>query len=357
MAFGIAKGFGLELFMENALRENLSGQEEVLDYILKFSHSMLDTTKGGIIAGVGLIMLFWTIIKLIDKIENAFNFSWKVEKSRGWSQKLTDYTTIIITAPLLIILSSSITIFIKTVVMNATSEISFFEFATPILLILLKFVSYLIVWLLFTFIYYIIPFTKVEFKSALIAGIIAGTIFQLTQWIYINFQIGVGSYNAIYGSFAALPLFLIWLQTSWFITLLGVEFSVTIQNFGKIRFDIEKMDLSINQKNNLAILIVNQIIKNIQNNESPFSIAEISNKLKSPEFYVQNIVEELVTLKILAKANTDFENVFVYLPMFDINVLTVNNLINKISNNNNSNFEFEKFKFSGDELIKNLKIS
>ncbi len=349
MGFGIAKGFGLEELMENALRKNLTGQEEVAEYMLSFSRSMLETTKGGIIAGVGLIMLFWTVIKLIDKIERAFNHSWKIDKTRNWSRKISNYMTIIITAPILIILSSSMTVFIKTIVNSATSKFTILEYASPLLMFFIEMAPYIIVWLLFMLIYYIIPFTKVEIKAALIAGIIAGTIFQLTQWAYINFQIGVGSYNAIYGSFAALPLFLIWMQTSWYITLFGVEISVSIQNFSKIRFDIEKMDISINQRNSIAVQTVNIIFKNLKDNGEPLTTTDIANRMNIPEFYVQNIITELLALKIIVPLyNEDTEDELKYLPMIDINSLSAKDLTDKLLNNNSSNFDFQDVKLTNE---------
>ena len=228
--FGIAKGFGFQEGLEKELLDKFSEHQAVLVQVMEFAKSLLETTKGGLIAGIGLAVLFWTVIKVLGSIENSFNNVWGVKKSRPWSRKFTDYMSVLLIAPILFILSSSLMVFITSQVTFITEKFALLGYFSSLIFFLLKLLPYCIVWILFTFIYIFMPNTKVRFTSGLVGGIVAGTIYQLVQWGYIAFQVGVAKYNAIYGSFAALPLFLVWLQLSWLVVLFGAEICFSHQN-------------------------------------------------------------------------------------------------------------------------------
>jgi len=216
VGFGIAKGFGFEEHLEAEITQKFFEQKDVVEKLILFAQQALKTAQGGVIAGVGLVALFWTIIKLLGCIENFFNEIWKVKKSRSLSRKFSDYLAVILFCPLFFAASSSISVFVMTELIQLTKENGMWETLSP--LILISFHVFL-----FTALYYMIPNTKVPFKYAFLAGVIAGTTYQVVQWIYFKFQFGLSSYGAIYGSFAALPLFLVWLNTSWYIALFGAE--------------------------------------------------------------------------------------------------------------------------------------
>ena len=228
MAFGVAKGFGFQKLLEKQLLEKFPGQEEVMMQVVNFALSLLENTKGGMIAGIGVAVLLWTVIKVLSNIERSFNTIWEIKKSRTFGRKFSDYLSIMLISPILVIMSSSVTVFITTQVTLITEKIALLGIFSSLIFFILKLLPYCLVWILFTFIYILMPNTKVNFSSGFIAGVFAGTIFQLAQWAYIYFQVGVAKYNAIYGSFAALPLFLVWLQLSWLIVLLGAEISFLI---------------------------------------------------------------------------------------------------------------------------------
>jgi len=230
MAFGIAKGFGLESILRKQIMKQFAGQEEIMNYSLEFANNMLDSTQGGMIAGVGMIFLFYIVMRLLNNIEESMNDIWEVKKARSHLRKFSDYLAIMLIAPLLIIMASSLNVFIISQIKTVTQSVTFFHYLSPFIQKLVQLIPYTLVWILLTIIYMIMPNTSVNFKSAFIAGILAGTTFQLTQWAYMNFQIGVSRYNSIYGSFAALPLFLIWMQISWTIILIGSEFAFFHQN-------------------------------------------------------------------------------------------------------------------------------
>ncbi|HQP12356.1 MAG TPA: YihY/virulence factor BrkB family protein, partial [Candidatus Omnitrophota bacterium] len=261
MAFGIAKGFGIEKILEKQLYEKLAGQEEVVERIISFSQTLLETTKGGVIAGVGVAILFWTVIKVLGNIESSFNDIWGIRKSRTWGRKFSDYLSIMLICPLLLIMSSSITVLVTSQVKLVVEKISFLGVLSPAIFMILSLLPYCVIWVLFTYIYIFMPNTSVSFKSGLFGGMIAGTIYQIVQWIYINFQVGVAKYGAVYGSFAALPLFLVWLQMSWIIVLFGAEISFAEQNVETYELEPDCLKASHTYKRLLALRIVQLSVK------------------------------------------------------------------------------------------------
>ena len=201
MAFGIAKGFGLEKKLQAQMLENAQGQETVINQMIEFSQQMLDNTQGGLVAGIGVLFLFWTVIKMMGHIENAFNQIWGVKLPRTLSRKITDYVSFLLVAPVLLIMSSSLTVFVASQITEITQRISMIGFLSPLILFGVKFIPMMMFWCLFTFVYMYMPNTKVNLKSGFVAGVITGTIYQIVQYAYIHFQVGVANYNAIYGSF------------------------------------------------------------------------------------------------------------------------------------------------------------
>jgi len=228
--FGIAKGFGFERALQVNISERFPEQHELFEKFIEFAYSWLQNAQGGIIAGVGTVALFWSVLGLLSNIESTLNAIWKILTSRSVGRKISDYLAVMIICPIFLVTSSSITVFLSTQIEQTALRNVYVEAVSPVLLSILKLFPFFLIWVLFTFVYLFIPNTQVYLRSAIIAGIIAGTAFQLWQWIYIRFQIGASSYGAIYGSFAALPLFLIWLQVSWLILLAGAELAYEIEN-------------------------------------------------------------------------------------------------------------------------------
>jgi membrane protein len=332
MGFGIAKGFGFERFLREELIKKLQGQEEVMNWVITFADKMLEHTKGGLIAGVGLGLLFWAIMKVFGNIESSFNAIWQVKKSRGYIRKFSDYLSLMLIAPLMIILSSSITVFITTQVKTITAQISIIGLFSPAIFFLIKLIPYVIIWLLFSFIFIIMPNTKVNWKSGLIAGLISGTIFQVIQWLYIKFQVRVSNYNAIYGSFAALPLFLIWLQLSWLIVLLGAEIAFAKQNVQNFVLKADMLDISITKKKILSLLIARLVIKRFAMGQDPPKTLEIADELHIPIDLVKELSEKLVSSRIFFEVCTIFPDVKAYVPAMDINSITIHLVTFRLEN-------------------------
>ncbi len=327
MAFGVAKGFGFERRLEEALRTKLAGQEELLEKIITFSHSMLASTKGGLLAGVGLIVLFWTAISLLGQIETSLNDIWEVKRKRTLGRTFSDYLSLMIICPVLMILSSSATVFITTQITMIVEKISLLGALGPLILMTLKLLPYCVIWGLFTFVYMFIPNTRVRFFSALVAGITAGTIFQVVQWVYINFQVDTVKYNAIYGSFAVLPLFLGWLQLSWMIVLFGAELSCAHQRADHAEFEPDARQASHHLRLLLALQITRRLVQRFAEGEPPLTVRALSQQLDIPIGLVDEILPVLIENRIVSAVEAAAGGERGFQPARDINGLTIQSVV------------------------------
>ncbi len=323
MAFGVAKGFGMEQLLETQLLERFVGQEEVISRVVVFARTLLDNTRGGVVAGVGVGVLLYSVIKVMGNIERTFNEIWEIKKGRSLRRKITDYFSIILIAPILIVISGSITIFITSQAVTLTEHVAWIGAFSGVIFFVLKMAPYLLIWLLFTFVYIFVPNTRVGFKPALMAGLFAGTSYQLLQWIYITFQVGIAQYNAIYGSFAALPLFLIWLQLSWLVLLLGAELSFAGQNVDTYEFEPDCLKVSPYFKKLLSLWIVHLLVKNFEGGKASLTAEWISHTLGIPVRLTRLLLFELVGSGVLYDSRIDESRELYYHVARDINRLTV----------------------------------
>jgi membrane protein len=326
MAFGIAKGFGFERRLQQELLDKFAAQQEVVQQIIQFARNLLENTKGSMIAGIGIVILFWSVIKVLSHIENAFNNIWGVS-SRTFVRKLSDYLTIMLIGPLLMILSGSLTVFITHQVSAISGRFELLQMVGPAIYLGLKLLPYTLIWVLFTFVYIIMPNTRVRFGGALMAGIIAGSTYQAVQAAYIHFQIVVAKYNAIYGSFAALPLFLIWLQTSWLIVLIGAEISRAYQDSDYVGETAAGRKMSVFQTRLLALLVCRHVVGLFQRAQPAQTTTQIAAALTLSPALVDRLADLLVEANILVKIDSDRNAQTILQPAVDIHRLTVNTVL------------------------------
>jgi len=192
------------------------------------------------------------------------------------------------------------------------------------------------------------PNTKVRFRSALVAGVVAGTLLQLLQWLYIDVQFGITRLNSIYGSFAAIPLFIIWLQMSWIVVLLGAELSFANQNISRYEYESEALNISYYHKKALALMIMSMVLKNFMNGEPPASAEQISSHLKIPVRLVRDIIQDLNTIGLVSAVVKDDGKERLYQPAMNLDNYTVSFVLSKLEKKGvdqkilSKNREFEK---------------
>ena len=327
LAFAIAKGFGLEEMVENLIKSTFEAQPELAEYLMSFSSSMLENTKGGVIAGIGVVMLLYSVFKLLSNIEESFNYMWNIKSSRPILRKVTDYVTIMIFTPILMIISSSATFFLSSQLHNLFSE-----YFSPILNLIMKIVPCFLMTIVFTILYLIMPNTKVDIKAAAISGLLTGIIFQVWQWIFVTFQMGAAEYGAVYGSFAALPLFLVWLQTSWIVVLLGCQLTYSIQNVGNYATEYYAGNISMGLQKKIAVLIMSKIIENFQKQGKPKNALEWSEEMKISNKMFLYISGRLQETGLLAEIRDDSNPHPTYIPAIDINDISISTIYERFEN-------------------------
>ncbi|MHC4754372.1 MAG: YihY/virulence factor BrkB family protein [Planctomycetota bacterium] len=332
MMFGIAKGFGLAERVEAEILAKVQTEEQILvaKKIIKFANSLLEETSGGFIAGIGVAFLFWAIIKLLSNIENSFNNIWGVKIPRSFGRKFSDYLSVMLVCPILLVMAGSATVVISSQIREFIANSPFFSFMGPVVFFLLRLLPYCTLWIAFSFIFIFIPNTKVKFSSGLLGGIVAGTIFQIVQWIYIKFQVGTANYNTIYGSFAALPLFLLWLQISWIVILFGAEVSFANQNVETYEFEPDCLNVSRSFKKLLALLVAHLLIKNFGQGKPPSNAEQIAHALEIPIRLAREVLYELLQANIISECKNGNDKIIAYQPARDPEDVTIEFVLNAL---------------------------
>ena len=320
--FAVMKGFGLA----DGLTENLYAlfpqSPETIDYIISFAEKALARTQGGVVAAVALVMLFWAVIRVFASIESAFNNIWEVKVERSITRQYTDYIAVVMIVPILWILANAVGNYAGELL----GEHDGWGFA-----LLSRLFSMVVIWVMFTFLYMIIPNARVRLRSALMAGIIAGTIFLCFQWGYIYLQRWMTSYNAIYGSFAALPLLLIWLQTSWQILLFGGELSFAYQNIARFAEERESLLISYDQRRKILLAVMLTVVRRFRGQGGATPADEIRAQLDLPTRIVNDILYQLVQAgQLIAVPSGDGEREVAFAPAHDPQSMTVYGILEAV---------------------------
>lgn len=331
--FAIARGFGLQDEVQRELIKYFEGQTDLINRAMTFIDNSLQYAHGGVFLGIGVVILLYTVVNLLSSIEDNFNLIWNIKNGRTYYRQFTDYLALIVIAPVFLICNAGFSILLSN---TANMELIGYM-VRPII----KIAPFLITIFLFTFLYIYIPNTKVRFMPAFIAGTFSGTVFQIFQMLYIGGQIWISKYNAIYGSFAALPLLMLWLQLSWFILLFGVQLSYAYQNVAKFSFEQETKNISRRFKDFVLLAILNLIVKRFENGEKPYTADEISMIHRIPTKLTSESIYYLLELGVIVETPTIDLLVPAYVPAIDINKLTVGYLLNRINSHGSEDFKID----------------
>ena len=322
LVFAVVKGFGLADGLVETLYELFPRYPETVDYIVGFAENALSRTRGGVVAAVGLVMLFWAVIRVFSSIENAFNNIWEVKVDRSIARQWTDYIAVVMIVPVLWILANTVGNYLEELL----GLYDKWYFTT-----LSHMASMGVIWVMFTLLYLIIPNARVRFGSALMAGIVAGTIFLLFQWGYVYVQRWMTSYNAIYGSFAALPLFLIWMQTSWEILLFGGELSFAYQNIARFAEERESLRISYDQRRKVILAVMTLVARNFRDRGGTLAADEIRQSLGLPTRIVNDILFQLVQAgQLIAVRSGEGERDVAFSPAHDLAQMTVYGILEAV---------------------------
>lgn len=331
VVFAIVKGFGIIDDLIENLYSLFPKNPEIIDYVVEFANKALENTKSGVVAAVGIITLFWAVIRVFGSIESAFNNIWEVTSTRSLARKYSDYIAVIVVAPILWAAANGI---------NSYAQGLFGGVDAEWVVWVSKLMSIVVMWVMFSFLYYIIPNTTVRVGSAVMAGVVAGTAFILFQWGYLYLQTLMTSYNAIYGSFAALPLFLMWVQYSWMILLFGGELAFAYQNIDK--FDEERESLHVNYDSRRKVLLgaMLVVVRHFAAGKGAISLSEIKHSLNLPTRIVNSVLRSLVEAEQLLELPAEgkgFEKSFV--PAKDVATFTVYNILEAVEHAGSSSID------------------
>lgn len=307
--FALLKGLGVHNTIEPMLLKQLSvGSEEVVANIITY----INNTNVGRLGSVGLVMLVFTVLALLSNIEKSFNDLWQVQETRSLFRRFADYFSVVTLGPLFVLAAVSMNTSIRSqhVVQWLLSKPVFGD----ALLLLFEVLPFFAIWAAFIFLYMFVPNTKVKLVSALVGGISAGSLWLLTQWAYINFQYGVGKYNAIYGTMAALPIFMIWLYVSWMITLLGVELCWAFQFRGHISRLLGKgsRDDEWEPMHVLELLLL--IYNRFEQGRTPWPMEELLEAASMPKAQALLALERLKACDIVVVADDETQDALVVVP-------------------------------------------
>lgn len=325
LLFGIAKGFDLEIRLRAILTEKFSQHEDILQWIYQFADTTLKQASGGIVAGVGIIALLWTVTWLAASVETSFNAVWDLPPRRNILRKVSSYIAVVLVTPVILVVMSSAGVLIRNILNKIAGKLpnpaGSVTMTIDLVIMLLPVVVSII---LFTVIYFAAPNTKVRFRSALLAGVITGIVFQLFQDGFIYLQRTIFNYNRIYGSFAALPLFLTWLKLSWQLALFGAEISFVEQNIDSGRFDVDpEGNFSMNRRNIFRIAIASVIFRNFVNNAGATSESELIKKFGITRIEADIELECLRLAGVIYRTDeSTVENAY-FIPALDASKLTV----------------------------------
>jgi membrane protein len=329
IVFAVSSGFGIEQYLREWLTETFPDQTEVVNKLLLLAESALQDARGSWITGVGIGILLWSSLSMFVRIEEALNAIWQAKRHRSWTRRFSDYLSIMLIAPILLILSNSITVTFRFYLESVTEQLPFLGTVKPVIF---DFLPLLLIWILFTLLYVVMPNVKVRFVPALIAAMIAGTVFYWVEQVYIYSQVSISKYNAIYGSLAAIPLFLLCARIGWQIVLFGAELSFAYQNIDSYEDEIMEPE-NVNHINFtiLAVYILKNITDVFKAGDPPKLVSKLSDELGLSTRSLNVIIKALIGCGLILEVNTAHKD-DAYVPAMDINKMTLKLVLNKLEN-------------------------
>lgn len=307
VVFGVARGFGYNKYIEVWFRELLGSQPQAADAIINFVNSYLVHTKSGVLLGVGLVLMLYTVLMLTLNVEKTFNTIWQVKHRRSLYRAVTDYLAMLLLVPVVIVLVSGLSI--------AGARL----------------LPYVLMAVVFMGMYMCVPNTKVRLQVVIVPGILAGVGMQALQLFYIHAQVLLSSYNAIYGSFAALPLFMLWVQLSWTICLFGVQLCYTNQNMDELSFRLQVADISPRYRLLLAIILMSRVCQRFADGKRPYTALGLRRLTNIPIRITQDLLYMLVRAGLLSENSADGKDQEpTYQPAMTLQKLTVGAMVERL---------------------------
>jgi membrane protein len=322
LMFSLLKGLGVQNTLEPIILGKIAiGSEQIVTEIIRY----INNTNVGRLGAFGLVALVLTVLALLSNIEETFNQIWGVRETRSLFRRFADYSSVLIFGPIFVLAAISMT----TTLESQAFVLKLLEMAYvgKAIFLLFKVLPFVAMWAAFTFLYIFMPNIRVGFRAALLGGVFGGTLWQLAQWAYLFFQVGVARYNAIYGTMAALPIFMVWIYVSWLIVLLGLEVTYACQNLRHIRQEIRGERVNFASRELVALTVLLEVAEAFHRGARPWRLEEISGELELPPRLARSVIDELVRLRFLSEVRVGAENEFAYQPARALEKTTVHAVV------------------------------
>ena len=290
--FALLKGLGVQARLEALIVGQLAaGSQETITRILDY----INKVNVGSLGAIGLVLLILLAVLVLDNVESAFNVIWSIPRRRALARKYADYLTLLVMAPIFLLLALSLTATLKSMIVVTWVKFYF----GPAVMMLLRLAPFVAVWVALVFLFMFMPNARVRFWPALAAGVLTGTVWQAMQWVYITFQVGVSRYNAIYGTLAQLPVMLVWIFISWVIVLFGAELNFALQNVAAYRRERRFGGLSFAGRTDVALRLVRAVHARYHSGEAPWTVDDLAGQLDVPVSWIQSILDDIHRLGYL----------------------------------------------------------
>lgn len=325
LMFAVLKGFGVQNHLQPLLLSHLAaGSEPVADAIIGY----INKTNVGQLGAVGLLFLVIAVLSLLSGVEKTFNTIWGVTETRSIARRFTSYFSVVTIGPVFVVAAISMTGSLESrTLMERLLDLAL---VGNLLIVLLNVLPFVVMWLVLAGLYLFIPNTRVQPRAALLGGMFGGTLWQLSQWAYIDFQVGVARYNAIYGTLAALPIFMIWLYLAWAIVLLGLEVTFAVQNLRSVRQDLRGGRVSITGRTRVVLAILLHLARSFHQGTAPPTAEALAMELEIPPRLLLGILELLQRLELVTEVAAA-DGTISYLPARDPETLTLADVLTRIA--------------------------
>lgn len=337
VSFSVLKGFGVHNQIEPMLLNLLQplGEQgvEITDKIIGF----VDNIKVGVLGSLGLALLFYTVVSLIQKIERSFNYTWRVTEHRPFAQRFSDYLSVVLLGPLLIFTALGVTASANSsAVLQHLYE---YEAVDWVIRIIGRLLPYLLVIIAFTIVYIFVPNTRVKFKPALIAAVVSGVLWETAGWVFASFVVSSAKYAAIYSAFATLIIFMIWLYVCWMILLIGASIAFYVQYPEYRTLQKRRFVLSNRMKEHIALLVMSIISGNYYKSRDPLAIEQVARFMNITPQILMPIVDQLIENKLIVSTNGSKAGLLPAQPPEEQKVIEILRVIRKAEEHGSSSLE------------------
>lgn len=323
MGLGLARGFGLDELYKKELFHLFHDQPEVANRLWDFSRNALAQSSNSLILGAGVVVLFWSVFSLLWNMESALNNIRGIARTRAVPRMIVDYIFAGVVLPFLWLAASGATVFAIAQVQKLADLVDGVPAVTPLFSMLISLAPYGVIWMLLAFLYIFLPNGKVRILPGILAAILAGSLYIAFQWFYLRLQVGVVKANAIYGSFAAFPLLLIWIQFSWAIVMAGAECCFSLENASDYLPAAWFAQTPVARARAIALAATHRSVRLFTGGQPPETAQESAEALGLPLPAVSQALETLARGGVLSRVNRPRSRYTAYAPARDPGGLSV----------------------------------